>query len=162
VGRENSTAPFMQFQLFAMASGDGVRCPEPHCCSRLYISARPYLKPKVLEFPKEKSPMKLRVICVIVGFLSLVLSLAAQTPGSSPASPASTITGSGTADYVPVFTGTTTIGNSKIFQTVGGDVGIGTTTPAAELDVKGTGDVRDTHSVSQVHSSCTMKRRSSK
>ena len=37
--------------------------------------------------------MKLRVICVIVGFLSLVLSLAAQTPGSSPASPASTITG---------------------------------------------------------------------
>jgi hypothetical protein len=55
-----------------------------------------------------------------------------------------TITGSGTADFVPLFTGTTTIGNSKIFQTVGGDVGIGTTTPGAELDVKGTGDVRDT------------------
>lgn len=88
--------------------------------------------------------MKLRVICVVFGFLLQVLSLAAQTAASSPASPASTITGSGTADYVPVFTGTTTIGNSKIFQTVGGDVGIGTTTPAAKLDVKGTGDVRDT------------------
>jgi len=58
--------------------------------------------------------------------------------------PPGTITGSGTADFVPIFTGTTTIGNSKIFQTVGGDVGIGTTTPAAVLDVKGTGDVRDT------------------
>jgi hypothetical protein len=66
--------------------------------------------------------------------------------GSSKAgnSPPGTITGSGTADYVPVFTGATTVGNSKIFQTVGGDVGIGTTTPAAVLDVKGTGDVRDT------------------
>ena len=55
-----------------------------------------------------------------------------------------TITGSGTADFVPVFTGVTTIGNSKIFQTVGVNVGIGTTTPAAKLDVNGTGDVRDT------------------
>jgi hypothetical protein len=88
-------------------------------------------------------------------------ALDAQTIGGKPASafmlaptgsssskaanlPPGTITGSGTADYVPVFTGATTIGNSKIFQTVGGDVGIGTTTPAAVLDVKGTGDVRDT------------------
>jgi len=88
-------------------------------------------------------------------------ALDAQTIGGQPASafmlaptglssgkagnlPPGTITGSGTADYVPVFKGATTIGNSKIFQTVAGDVGIGTTTPAAELDVKGTGDVRDT------------------
>ena len=61
---------------------------------------------------------------------------AARTPG--------TITGSGTADFVPRFTGATTIGNSNIFETVGGNVGIATTTPAAKLDVKGTGDVRDT------------------
>jgi hypothetical protein len=73
--------------------------------------------------------------------------LAPQAGGTSTAPgklPPGTITGSGTADFIPIFTGTTTVGNSKIFQTVGGDVGIGTTTPAAVLDVKGTGDVRDT------------------
>jgi hypothetical protein len=64
--------------------------------------------------------------------------------GKGPAAPPGTITGSGTADFVPMFTGPTAIGNSKIFQTVGGNVGIATTTPAAKLDVKGTGDVRDT------------------
>ena len=58
--------------------------------------------------------------------------------------PPGTITGSGTADYIPRFTGATTVGNSNIFETVGGNVGIGTTGPAAKLDVKGTEDVRNT------------------
>ncbi|HXM63009.1 MAG TPA: hypothetical protein VN950_19260 [Terriglobales bacterium] len=64
--------------------------------------------------------------------------------GNSTRQPAATITGSGTADFIPRWTGTTTLGNSNIFETVGGNVGIATTTPAAKLDVKGTGDVRDT------------------
>jgi hypothetical protein len=64
--------------------------------------------------------------------------------GNGPDAPPGTITGSGTADFVPIFTGATTIGNSTIFETVAGNVGIATTTPAARLDVKGTGDVRDT------------------
>jgi hypothetical protein len=59
------------------------------------------------------------------------------TAGASPALPASTITGSGTKDYLPVFTGKTTIGNSKVYQNSSGDIGIGTTSPAATLDVKG-------------------------
>ncbi len=70
--------------------------------------------------------------------------LAPTANSKAPVLPPGTITGSGTADFVPVFTGTTTIGNSKIFETVGGNVGIATTTPAAKLDVSGTGDVRDT------------------
>jgi hypothetical protein len=37
------------------------------------------------DFSKEV-PMKLRIGCVMVGFLSLVLPMAAQTAGSSPAS----------------------------------------------------------------------------
>jgi hypothetical protein len=89
-------------------------------------------------------------------------ALDAETVGGKPASsfmlepqagaqsavsgklPPGTITGKGTADFVPMFTGTTTIGNSSIFQTVGGNVGIATTSPAAKLDVKGTEDVRNT------------------
>jgi hypothetical protein len=58
--------------------------------------------------------------------------------------PAAGVTGKGTADFIPRWTGPTTLGNSNIFETVGGNVGIATTTPAAKLDVKGTGDVRDT------------------
>jgi len=58
--------------------------------------------------------------------------------------PPGTITGKGTAGFIPVFTGATTIADSKIFQTVGLNVGVGTATPAAKLDVAGTDDVRDT------------------
>ena len=103
-------------------------------------------------------PEQPRVLLMSVPYA--LKALDAETVGGKPASafapalssattgknalPPGTITGSGTADYVPKFTGTTTIGNSKIFQTVGGDIGIGTTTPTAELDVKGTGDIRDT------------------
>jgi hypothetical protein len=48
------------------------------------------------------------------------------------------------ADFIPRFTGVTTIGNSNLFETIGGNVGVATTTPGAKLDVNGTGDVRDT------------------
>jgi hypothetical protein len=75
---------------------------------------------------------------------AFMMAPASNAKSQSPNLPPGTITGSGTADFVPVFTGASTIGNSKIFQTVAGDVGIGTTAPAAVLDVKGTGDVRDT------------------
>ena len=43
----------------------------------------------------------------------------------------------GTAGYVPEFNGTATIFDSPVFV-LGSDVGIGTTTPTATLDVKGT------------------------
>ena len=46
------------------------------------------------------------------------------------------IDGSGTANYIPKFTATTTVGNSVIYETAG-DVGIGTTSPVYELDVNG-------------------------
>jgi hypothetical protein len=73
-----------------------------------------------------------------------VLPMTAQQAASSSSVVPGTITGSGTADFIPRFTGTTTIGNSNIFETVGGNVGVATTTPSAKLDVNGTGDVRDT------------------
>ncbi len=48
--------------------------------------------------------------------------------------PAQTVTGSGTTNTVAKFTGSTTIGNSAITE-VGGNVGVGTTTPGIPLEV---------------------------
>jgi hypothetical protein len=49
---------------------------------------------------------------------------------------AQTVTGSGTSGTVPVFTGSSTVGNSVITQS-GSNVGIGTTAPATKLEVNG-------------------------
>lgn len=46
------------------------------------------------------------------------------------------IGGGGTANYIPKFTAATTVGNSVIYET-GGNVGIGTTSPAGKLEIKG-------------------------
>jgi hypothetical protein len=81
-----------------------------------------------------------RLFCVATALVSLFSGLGLAQDVLPPA----TITGKGTAGFVPVFTGITTIGNSKIFQTVGLNVGIGITAPTARLDVNGTGNVRDT------------------
>jgi hypothetical protein len=67
--------------------------------------------------------------------LSLALSAAFVT--FAPAQ----ITGSGTTDYIPLWTGKTSLGNSTIFQS-SGKVGVGTKKPAATLDVDGGADVR--------------------
>ena len=55
---------------------------------------------------------------------------------------ATTITGSGTTDFVPLWTGTSTLGNSVLFQSTAKSIGIGNTTPAATLDVTGSGIFR--------------------
>jgi trimeric autotransporter adhesin len=64
----------------------------------------------------------------------------AAAPATAPP-PAGTVTGTGTLDFFPLWTSTSNIGNSALFQSGSGSaakVGINTTTPAATLDVKGT------------------------
>jgi hypothetical protein len=56
----------------------------------------------------------------------------------SSAVTAATITGTGKASYIPLWTSATNLGASLLFQT-GSQVGINTTTPTATLDVKGSG-----------------------
>ena len=48
------------------------------------------------------------------------------------------MTGKGTKNFVPLWTGATTLGNSMIYET-GGKLGIGTKTPKATVDVASTG-----------------------
>jgi hypothetical protein len=62
-------------------------------------------------------------------------------PERAAITPAATVGGTGTTNFLPLWTNSTTLGNSALFQT-GGKVGIGTITPAATLDVKGAATVR--------------------
>jgi trimeric autotransporter adhesin len=82
-------------------------------------------------------------------------ALDAETLGGRPASaflaatgasgsPAGTVTGSGTKNFIPRWTSTSQIGNSNIFESTSGEVGIATSTPAAKLDVNGATDLRNT------------------
>src|SRR5215472_12128017 len=54
-----------------------------------------------------------------------------------------TITGTGTTDFLPLWTNSTTLGNSILFQAPSSNsIGIGTTAPAAKLDVNGGATIR--------------------
>jgi hypothetical protein len=61
---------------------------------------------------------------------------ATQLLGSN-SGPQAAITGTGTANYLPLWTSGTNLGVSKIYQANGGFVGINTNTPLLQLDVNG-------------------------
>jgi hypothetical protein len=64
----------------------------------------------------------------------------AETASLADAPPAGSVTGAGTVDFIPLWTTTSNIGNSALFQSGSGataKVGINTKTPGATLDVKG-------------------------
>jgi len=62
------------------------------------------------------------------------LPIANGGTGATTLAGAGIVTGSGTNNYIPKFTGSTTVGNSQIYDN-GTQVGIGTTSPAYKLDV---------------------------
>ena len=70
-------------------------------------------------------------------FWALVLSLsfASLAHGQAIATAAPVVMGQGTPNYVPIWTGHNTIGNSVLFQS-DGNIGVGTTSPQATLDVE--------------------------
>ena len=74
---------------------------------------------------------KLILAVVVFGVLSSLSAVAQQA-----------LSGTGTTNFIPKWTSATAIGNSIIFQSAAGNVGIGTITPAAKLDVKGTSFLR--------------------
>lgn len=72
--------------------------------------------------------MKKSILILLISFLSINLF--------SQVTPSGGITGSGTAGYIPKFTGGKKIGNSAIFQD-GVNIGIGTVSPVVKLHVEG-------------------------
>ena len=75
-------------------------------------------------------------MCRSLWFCMLSLLSLGTFAGELNAQTAVTTSG-GTSSTIPVFTGTSTLGNSPIFATSGGFVGIGTSGPAYPLDVSG-------------------------
>jgi hypothetical protein len=76
-------------------------------------------------------------LLLFCGYAPLFAQQAGDSPKTNPGA-------SGTTNFIARWMNSTTLENSNIFQNAGNNIGIGTTTPAATLDVKGTGDVRDT------------------
>jgi hypothetical protein len=58
------------------------------------------------------------------------------TTNAAPSVIDAAVTGSGTTNFLPIWTSGSNLGNSLLFQT-GGKMGLGTTTPAATLDING-------------------------
>ncbi|MGB8771602.1 MAG: hypothetical protein WCC92_18465, partial [Candidatus Korobacteraceae bacterium] len=69
--------------------------------------------------------MRVRLACLALSALFLGVPLLAQN-----------VTGSGTANFIPIWTGATTLANSTIFES-DGMVGIGTVNPTSVLTVLG-------------------------
>jgi len=74
-------------------------------------------------------------------------STSVDSPSSSPSGGANPMTlgGSGQANYVPLWTNSTTLGDSVLYQSGSGSkakLGINTSKPASTLDVKGSSTVR--------------------
>jgi hypothetical protein len=68
-----------------------------------------------------------------------------ESTASATSDPGASVSGSGTTDFIPIWTNGTTLGNSALFQLGTGakaKVGIGTSKPASTLDVKGGGTIR--------------------
>ena len=81
---------------------------------------------------------------IVAGEATTVIATpsAATVPSASdnlvpPSGPQATPTGGGTPNFIPLWTSTTNLGNSKLFQSTGGNIGVGTTAPAVLLDVNG-------------------------
>jgi hypothetical protein len=79
---------------------------------------------------------------------------AVATPAEQPEGGGTTVTGSGTAGTVPLWTGAATQGNSNIVQ-VGNEIGINEATPAAMLDVGGTANIRGQFNLPSVATATT-------
>jgi|HubBroStandDraft_6_1064221.scaffolds.fasta_scaffold00054_24 hypothetical protein len=74
------------------------------------------------------------------GTESASATFAAETPTSADAPPAGGVTGSGTADFIPLWTSASNLASSALFQSGTGataKIGVGTSTPTTTLDVQG-------------------------
>src|SRR5579863_9420348 len=83
-----------------------------------------------------------------------------SSAGQNAPPPSGTITGTGTANFLPLWDSTSDIISSVLFQSGAGStakVGINTTTPGSTLDVKGGGTIRGTLSLPTAGTATAVK-----
>jgi hypothetical protein len=85
------------------------------------------------------------VFFAVTALMAVVLPCVAQDQNNGQATPA--VTGSGSPGHIAVWKSSTALTSSTIYAT-GGNVGIGTTTPAAKLEVNGDAQVDGNFSLS--------------
>lgn len=78
----------------------------------------------------------LLLFCRALGQAQQSLTSTRNSTSTAGGQVVSNVSGTGATDYVPLWLSATKLGNSRIFQSSVG-VGIGTTSPAATLDVDG-------------------------
>ena len=76
---------------------------------------------------------------------------AGKSSKTSTAGITASVSGSGTTNFIPRWTSSTNLGNSVIFESTAGNLGIGTTSPAATLDIHKPTGVRVTASGNGVY-----------
>ena len=87
--------------------------------------------------------MKTRIAVLAFAFLSAGLCAVSQETSANGKVPTldegskQALSGPGTRNFIPLWLSATKLGNSIIFQSTAGNVGIGTTKPGAKLDVNG-------------------------
>jgi hypothetical protein len=100
-----------------------------------YINDQTLVRLKITEgreIMKRRIPLVL-ILCALSGVIAL-----GQTSGGTGSTGGTSdreISGRGTPGYVPLFVGTSKIGNSGIFESINGNIGIGTTTPLFPLHI---------------------------
>jgi hypothetical protein len=82
------------------------------------------------------------VILAVACLLTAAADAQVTDTGAQGTDAGAPVTPSGTVNFIPKWTGTTTQGNSIMFQATNGNVGVGLTNPSSKLDVNGTAKVR--------------------
>ena len=85
---------------------------------------------------QKRQPMRQFRVLMLSTLTVLLCGLLSQAQSAGPLITGPLIKG-GTTDYIPLWKSDTTLTSSKLFQSTAGDIGVGTTTPAATLDVNG-------------------------
>src|SRR6266550_5221793 len=120
----------------ALGTHDNLRRFSDVAPCRLRCRRKPYrvhVVPRV-EMQNKGDSMKYKSIAILIFCASVAPTAFAQS-GSEE------IGGAGTPNFIARFTGTHKVGNSNIFQSPNGNIGIGTTTPSDKFVVFNTDDV---------------------